>query len=231
MIFSTKPHKVRKNSKLCLKILSQPICEVTEFKFLGILISNNLSWKSHVQQLLNKLRASLAIVYKSRYYLTRSYILALFYSFGYTHLNYCITTWCNNNLAFLENLQNCCNKILRLIYFRNYKSNCDDIYKKHQILIIQDMFKAEVCCFVYKFFHNKLSNCFEGSFRLNSSVRRRSLRRSDDIRPPLVKKSICRESILFTGSKHWNEIPPDIKNCRSLHSFKINLKKYFIEHY
>ena len=44
MIFSTKPHKVRKNSKLCLKILSHPICEVTEFKFLGILISNNLSW-------------------------------------------------------------------------------------------------------------------------------------------------------------------------------------------
>ena len=33
MILSTKLHKVQKNSKLCLKILSQPICEVTEFKF------------------------------------------------------------------------------------------------------------------------------------------------------------------------------------------------------
>ena len=144
--------------------MSQLICEVTEF-FLGILISNNLPWKSHKQQLLNKLRACLAIVYKSRYYLTRSCLLALFYSFTYTHLNYCITTWCNNNLEFLENLQNCCNKILKLIYFRNYKSNCD-IYKKHQILKIQNMFKAEVCCFVYKFFHSKLPSCFEGSFRL-----------------------------------------------------------------
>ena len=92
MIFSTKFHKVHKNSKLSLKILRQPICEVTEFKFLGILISNNLSWKSHMQQLLNTLRACLAIVYKSRYYLTRSCLLTLFYSFAYTHLNYCITT-------------------------------------------------------------------------------------------------------------------------------------------
>ena len=87
--------------------------------------------------------------------------------------------------------------------------------------------KAEVCCFVYKFFHNKLPNCFEGSFTLNSSVHCRSPRRADNIRLPLVKKSICHQSILFTGSKHWNEIPRDIKNCRSLHSFKINLKKIF----
>ena len=108
MIFSTKPLKLRKNSKFCLKILSQPICEEIEFKFLRILISNNHSRKSHMQQLLNKLRACLAIVYKSRYYLTSSCLLALFYSFAYTHLNYCITTWRNNNLAFLENLQNYC---------------------------------------------------------------------------------------------------------------------------
>ena len=137
MVFSTKPHKVHTNSKLCLQILIEPICEVTEFKFLGILISNNLSWKSHMQQLLHKLRPCLAID------LTRSCLLTLFYSFAYTLSNYCITTWCNNNLAFLENLQKCCNKILRLIYFRNYKSNCDDIYKKHQLLKIQGMFKAD----------------------------------------------------------------------------------------
>ena len=43
MTFSTKPHKVHKNSKLYLKILSQPICEVAEFKLLGILVSDNLS--------------------------------------------------------------------------------------------------------------------------------------------------------------------------------------------
>ena len=30
---------------------------------------------------------------------------------------------------------------------------------------------------------------------------------------------------LFTGSKHWNEISPDIKNCRSLRSF-FKLRKY-----
>ena len=100
MIFSTKPHKVHKISKLCLKILRQPICEVTEFNFLGILISNNLSWKSRMQQLSNKLCACLSTVYKSRYYLTRSCLLTLFHSFTYTLLNYCITTWCNNNLAF-----------------------------------------------------------------------------------------------------------------------------------
>ena len=142
---------------------------------MSILISNNLSWQSHMQQLSNKLQACLTTVYKSKYYLTRSCLLRLFYSFAYTHLNYCIITWCNNNLAFLKNLRKCCNTILRLIYFRNYKSHCDDVDKKHQILKIQDMFKAEVGNFVYNFFQNKLPNYFEGSFRLNFSVHYRSL--------------------------------------------------------
>ena len=71
----------------------------------------------------------------------RSCLLTLFYSFAYSCLNYCITTWCNNNLAFWKVLPWCCNKILRLIFFRNYilVSNCYDIYKKHECLKIQDM--------------------------------------------------------------------------------------------
>ena len=103
--------------------------------------------------------------------------------------------------------------------------------KKHEILKIQDTFRTEMCCFVYKFFHNILANFFEGSFRLNSSVHCRSLRPADHIRLRLVKKSIYRQSILFTWSKHWNEILPEIKNCRSLSSFKIKSKKYFTEQY
>ena len=136
---------------------------------------NNRSLKSHMQQLLNKLRACLAIVYKSTYYLTRSCLLTPFYSFAFGILNHCITTWCNKKLAFLENLQRCCSKILGLIYFKNYKSHCTDNLKKHEILKIHDLLKTEVCCVDNKFFHNKLSSCFEGWFRLNSLVNSRFL--------------------------------------------------------
>ena len=34
-----------------------------------------------------------------------------------TNLNYCITTWCTTNFCILDSLQQCRNKILRIIYF------------------------------------------------------------------------------------------------------------------
>ena len=74
MFFSTKSHKVHKNSKISLKILSQTIKEVTEFKFLGILISNNLSWQPHMQQVLNKLRACLAKLFINRDTIARAFV-------------------------------------------------------------------------------------------------------------------------------------------------------------
>ena len=53
------------------------------------------------------------------------------------------------------------------------------------------MFKTEVCCFVYKFLHNKLPYCFEGSFRLNYSVHCRSLRRADAFVPVCLKNQFA----------------------------------------
>jgi len=127
-----------------------------------------------MQQILNKFRGCSAIIYKSRHYKTFSCLLALFYSFAYSHLNYCIATWCNNNATLVEKLQKCCNKILRMIYFRSPRSNCNDIYKKHEKVKIQDMFKLELCFLYLNYFTNKLPSYFERSFILNSIVHGRS---------------------------------------------------------
>ena len=123
------------------------------FKFLGVIVSTNLSWKVHVLCVRNKLRACLALLYKSRDNLTRSCMLTLFFSFASSHLHHCIFTWCTTNFCLLYSLQRCCNKILRIIFFRNSRSNCDDMYKKFESLKILDTYELEVGCFVYKFFH------------------------------------------------------------------------------
>ena len=87
--------------------------------------------------------------------------------------------------------------------FANYIfSNCDDIHKKFEIFKILDIHKLEVGCFVYKFFHNMLPQCFAESFKLNSVAHQRQTRKCNNIHlPSLMKKVICRQSILHNGAK------------------------------
>ena len=65
-----------------LKIANVAISEVDNFKFLGVIVSNNLSWKAHMLCIQNKLRACLALIYKSRDNLPRSFMQTLFFSFA-----------------------------------------------------------------------------------------------------------------------------------------------------
>jgi len=48
---------------------------------------------------------------------------------------------------------------------------------------------------------------------------------SNDIHPPPMKKSICRQSILYTGYKYWNKIPANIRDCQKITYFRKKLKK------
>ena len=100
-----------------LKIANVAISEVDNFKFLAVFVSNNFSWKAHMLCVRNKLGACLALIYNSRDNSTRSCMLTLFFSFAYSHLNYCISTWCTTNFCLLDSLQRCCNKILQIIFF------------------------------------------------------------------------------------------------------------------
>ena len=131
MIFSPKSRNTKTTCEpdTQLKIANISISEVDNFKFLGVIVSNNLSWKAHMLCVRNKLRACLALIYKSCDNLTRSCMLTLFFSFAYSHINYCISTSCSTNFCLLDYLQRCCNKILRIIFFRDSRSNCDDYIK------------------------------------------------------------------------------------------------------
>ena len=147
-------------------------------------------------------------------------MLSLFFSFAYSHLNYCISTWCTTNFCLLDSLQRCCNIILRIRFFRGSRSNRDDIYKKFEILKILDIHKLKVG--FYTFFHNMFPQCFSESFKLNFAVHHRQTKKDNDIHVPFTINVICPQLILFNGAKIWSDIPVDIRYPHNLTIFRNN---------
>ena len=223
MILTAQPHRLAQNTNHVISVNNTPISEVHSFRFLGVTISNNLSWKSHIESIRSKLCICLGIIYKHRDCLNISCLLSIkhiFHSLTSTHLNYCITTWCNTNFSKITEIQRLYNKTLWLIFHRHPCDNIDDIYKKYAMLKVSDKFKFAICCFVYKFHHRLLPDCFNNFFQRSSEVYSRQTRQSSNLHLPLFKKSICKQSIKFVGFKLWNEILNEIKRSKNLTQFK-----------
>ena len=89
---------------LCYKssITSNHVIDRQEFiKFLGILLDDNLNWKEHIKYTENKIARNLGLLYKATPFLDKNPLLALYYSYIQTYINYANIAWgstCRTNL-------------------------------------------------------------------------------------------------------------------------------------
>ena len=82
------------------------------FKFLGVLLDENLNWKEHIKYTENKIAKNLGLLYKARPFLERNGLLALYHSYIQTYTNYANIAWgcaCKTNIKELTVNKNTCN--------------------------------------------------------------------------------------------------------------------------
>ncbi len=78
MVFAPRQKKLQMDFKLVLN--HREISQVEEVSFLGVILDNHLSWKSHVSHLSNKISKSIGIIRKSSFFLIKTSLLTLYYS-------------------------------------------------------------------------------------------------------------------------------------------------------
>ena len=67
--------------------------EVSNIKFLGVILDNKLQWKDHISYVSKKVSKCIGILYKARKLLSRACLLTLYRSFLYPYLSDSIHTW------------------------------------------------------------------------------------------------------------------------------------------
>ena len=85
MIFS----KRRNLSPIELKIINITIKRVNEKKFLGVIIDDKLTWKSHINAMKTKMCRYVGILYRIKFHVPLKVRLLMYHSFVQSHLNYC----------------------------------------------------------------------------------------------------------------------------------------------
>ena len=104
MIFHPRQKKINVNFPLVME--NTIVKQAVETKFLGIIIDQRLSWKSHISFVSKKISKTVGIIAKARYYLSSKLLLTLYFSLVYSYLTYRNVAWsstyCSNLNVRLE---------------------------------------------------------------------------------------------------------------------------------
>ena len=98
----------RQTLDLAFNISNYSIDRVKEATFLGVILVEHLTWKSHIHNVARKVSKAIGIIYKSSFCVDSSSLRILYFSLIYPYSVYCVSVWAStypSNLRRLITLQ------------------------------------------------------------------------------------------------------------------------------
>ena len=229
MVF--KPSQKRKSHDIQLLINDYKLDQVKETIFLGVILDENLNWKSEISHVANKVSKSIGIIRKSNFYLSTNSLRTLYFSLVYPYFFYCNLVWAStykSNLVRLEILQK---RVVRTIAKTHFYAHTDPIFRNLGILKFHDMHLLQLGLFMYSHQNRTLPLKFDCKFTLQKEIHSHHTRNSHLYRLPLCRTNIKQFSVFYQGPKFYNSLSTEIVNSSSSISFKKALKAFFYNAY
>ena len=229
MVF--KPSQKRKSHDIQLFINDYKLDQVKETIFLGVILDENLNWKSEISHVANKVSKSIGIIRKSNFYLSTKSLRTLYFSLVYPYFFYCNLVWAStykSNLVRLEILQK---RVVRTIAKTDPYAHTDPIFRNLGISKLHDMHLLQLGLFMYSHQYRTLPLKFDCKFTLQKEIHSYHTRNSHLYRSPLCRTNIKQFSVFYQGPKFYNSLSTEIVNSPSSVSFKKALKAFFCNNY
>ena len=230
MIFRYPQHSRNTLPKLELSINDTSIEQVNNFDFLGLTISETLSWKPHVDKISMKITKVLAMMRKIKRLVNQSILLKIYNALILSRINYAILCWGyeHKRIFILQK------KALRIIANVKYNSHTDPLYKRFNKLKVKDIFAVQSAKFYYKYSNDKLPRYFNNMFNYINEIHGYNTRGSQSVFVPISRRQNTLKSLRYSVPVTVNQFPNNIMRkmrTHSLDTIKTNIKKFIIDAY
>ena len=181
-----KPNQRRRSYNFQILINEQQIDQVKETVFLGVIIDENVTWKSEISHV----SKSIGMIHKSSFYLSSYSLRVLYYSLVYPYFFYCNIVWASTyktNLVRLVKLQK---RVVRIIDKSHFNAHSGHIFKKLGILKFHDLNLLQLGQFMFSYQIRTLSPELASKFTLNSQIHTYYWRNSHAFRLPFCRTNI-----------------------------------------
>ena len=230
MIISSKG-KIKQAGDLKLSIGEHIIENVTVQKVLGVYVDNTLSWNVQISKVCSKLNSKIALLKRTIFYLSDEMKLMFYNGYIMPDFDYCCTIWgknirSNGALTKISKIQKRAARIiLNSSVSRNLCTNC--LLNKLQWLSFENRCRYHTGVLVYKAKFNQAPKYLSDLIILtqNENYSLRSMTQ-EHLALPRPRTNYLKDTFGYKGASEWNSIPHDIRQSKSINSFKRSLKDY-----
>ena len=205
-----------------------PLDFVSSYKYLGVILTCNLSWSPHIKATCSKARKIIGLIYRNFYSHSSSHtLLKLYTALVLPHLDYCSSVWdpppLSSNAKSLEKVQHFALKMCT----KNWSESYNFILASLQLSSLSSRRTRSKLVLIFKFV-NKLIH-LPPNLLQSAPAPIRSCRYYHPLNLycPFSRTSASLLSFSSTSPKLWNSLPPAVKEIRRLSSFKTIIRQYY----
>ncbi len=129
---------------ITVQINGQQLEECQTYKYLGVYIDKNISWKTHTEHVCTKLSRACGALAKTRHYVSEDVLKSIYYALLNSYIRYGLTTWGNASYDTLQPLRVLTNRAVRIMSFAPFgRLDTKPIYTHFNILDVDNTFLLE----------------------------------------------------------------------------------------
>ena len=222
MIFRYPQKSAASLPNLSILIDGHKLERVDNFEFLGLTISETLSWKLHIEKMSNKISKVIGILSRCKRYLHTSVMLKIYNSLILSRINYCITCWGYENKRIYK-LQK---KALRIICKTKYNAHTDPLFISLNTLKAKDIFHSQCLKFFYQHENDKTPSYFKNMILRNIPDHNHDTRQRQEFRSLNTNRRTTDKTIRHYLPKFLNTLPSNMISLAQTHSLQSVKQRY-----
>jgi hypothetical protein len=198
----------------------QTLVETNTIKFLGLQLDSQLTWKTHIHYLLNKLSTVCCVMRRLSQILNIKTLRIVYFAHFHSLIKYGIIFWGNSTTMHKVFLIQ--ENIIRIMLEIGSRCSCRIRFKVLEILLVPSLYIFSLMMFV-------VNNVDE--FQTNSSVHGINTRCKIQLHIPSIRLSSIEKGVTYSSVKISNSLPSDILKLQiDKLIFKSALRRYLLTH-
>ena len=205
----------------CLKLEGTTLTQTNEYRYLGVTITSDLSWRPHISNICNKTRKMIGLFYR-RFYSNSSpqTLLKLYLSYIRPHLEYSSAVWnphLKGEIADIEKVQKYALRVCLKTWdpFASY----NDLLAEAKLPSLRDQSSI---CHLFKIVKG-LTDFPNAQREFHYNTRSA---KSAALSIPCFRTSSHQNSFFPVTISKWNNLPAEVFECSNVSSFKHHLSKH-----
>ena len=204
---------------------------VKEIRYLGLKITNTLSWDKHITELCQSLNYKIIQLREiKRSGASQSLLLTFYKTFIQQKMDYGISIWGGTTKENLNRVQRLQNRAIRIILDNHNRAVRGlELVKSMKLENIEERRNYFLTKFTFESIHGLAPKYLSNRITMRVDMHGYETRSvcNMDVHLPLVNVAIYKHSLLYCGGKLWNELPLKLKDSASIDIFKRNFKNLF----